>query len=259
MKAVAVVALAIGLLAQIACTGRSAEPNRPAAGQAQDFVVATASPAPTSTTTTGPQSSPLVTNSGISLGVAGSALSSSAPRPQAAPTSELRPFQTPKGTSVLVPAAWLSNRPTSISQTICADSRCVAVDEAIQIFTSTDGDEAVGLVSVALPPDGPIDAASLLPGAIRGAVAALSAAAGGANIIDGPAPATVANAKSALTARAAIVDPSSGATGTMTVVAAAGDHEIDALLIGVPDTYQRDHQDYIDRIRASFRMGRPTQ
>jgi hypothetical protein len=45
----------------------------------------------------------------------------------------------------------------------------------------------------------------------------------------------------------------------MTVVAAAGDHEIDALLIGASDAYQTAHQNYLDRIRASFHLGGPVQ
>jgi hypothetical protein len=259
MKGLPVGALTLALLAQVACTGLSTGSNRPAAEQPQQAAVATASPAPTSSPSADGSGSPLLTNSGISLGMAGSALSSSARPPQESVESELKQFQAANGTSLLVPSAWQRNSPATISQSICADSRCVAVDETIQIFTSSDGDEAVGLVSISLPRDGSVDASSLLPGAIRGAVAALSAAAGGANITDGPAVATVTNARRALSATASLVDPSTGASGSMTVVAAAGDSEIDALLIGATEGYQRDHQDYLNRIRASFRMGGPTQ
>jgi hypothetical protein len=261
MRALTLATLAIALFAQSACAGPNAGQNRPVdTGPAQEAAV-TASPTAVATASEARSAAPLVTNSGINLGGAASAPANPRASQPVAQTAEpdLRQFQTSKGTTLMVPSTWASQSPISISQRICSDSRCIAVDEAIQLFTSADGEGAVGLVSMSLPLDAQADATSLLPGAVRGAVTAVSAAAGGASLTDGPSPATVTNARRALSARASIVDPSSGETGTMTVVAAAGDHEIDALLIGASDGYLRAHQQYLERIRASFHMGGPTQ
>ena len=253
-----VAALGLGALVVTACAG--SHPNETQPNQIQPAEVTPIATAVPPTTVAASQavapirpSSPLVTNSGINLSGAAN------PLPQSQESEpDLRQFQTPKGTRVLIPSSWTSQAPVSLSQKVCAD-RCITIDEALQLFVSADGENAVGVMSMALPIDTPSDAASLLPGAVRGSIAALSATGASTNILEGPQPATVANSTRALSERAAMVDPTSGQSATVTVLAAAGDREIDALLIGVSDAYQRDHQAYIDRIRASFNLGGPAQ
>lgn len=249
-------AVALGMLASAACAGSRTNP-----AQTTDLPPAPASASATALPTANAKSSAaeqkpsaLVTNSGISLGTAANTPPSKQDR-----DPDLRRLTTERGSSVLVPSDWMSKSPVTMSQNVCADSRCVNLDESLQLFLSADGKEAVGVMSIALPLDAAVDAASLLPGALRGSIAALSALGDGSNVADAAQPATVTNARRALSARVVVVDPTSGEPSSVTVVAAAGDHEIDALLIGASDAYLRGHQDLLDRIRSSFILGGPVQ
>jgi hypothetical protein len=243
------------LMLSSACTGGARPKNVPFADlpATPAAVLATATPSP-SASIAARQSSALVTNSGINLGAPAN------PRPQEQGAEpDLQQFQTKIGTRVLVPSTWETQSPVSLSQKVCADDRCVTIDETLQLFVSIGGENALGVMSMTLPADAPSGASSLLPAAVRGSISALSAAGANPDIIEAPAPATVSNASRSLLARARIVDPTSGETETVTVLAAARDREIDTLLIGVSDIYQRQHRDSLDRIRSSFALTGPVQ
>ena len=247
-------AAALVFILSSACAGPQPTDVRPADVTAATVAVSSMAVAAQSTVAPSRQSSSLVTNSGIDLGA-----SANPPFQEQGAEPDLQPFQTQKGTRVLVPSTWRAQSPVSISQKVCAGDRCVTIDETLQLFISAGGANALGVMSMALPADASIDVSSLLPGAIRGSISALSAAGANPDIVEAPAPVNVANATRSLQARARIVDPTSGETETVTVLAAARDREIDALLIGVSDVYLRDHQAFLERIRSSFGLAGAVQ